>query len=358
MAVLHDSRAATMAPAALARDTAWWGGQARQQRRAERRGEGVACAQPVHHGDRKPGHVHASGAFDDGRPLRAALEDDQAWPQRQRLLGVQPRRGELAGAAEDDRGPTGRLPDLRGVVARVVPQLVAPVEVQNRRRQESRTGGGPRCQRRKGRAPAGLPGEARPAHIEHRRDGQCVQRQVLGPQLPVGAGRRAVEGDGEPVGGPGLAERQGRAQRGMHPEPADVDAFGGQEGADEPAVTVVAHGRENRHPDAQPGQAGGDVAGEPADEPFEGADRFQRGVELQRVQVGADAAEHEGLGGRGRHAPAWRASPCRRRRSASPRPPTARGGSGPSGSRGAGCACDTRDSTCAAPAGRGRCACS
>ena len=82
----------------------------------------------------------------------------------------------------------------------------------------------------------------------------------------------------------------------MHAEPAAVDALGLEEGAHEPAVAVVAHGRDDRDPHAEPGEAGGDVGGEPADVLVEALDILERRLELHRIQVDSRPPHDDGLG--------------------------------------------------------------
>ena len=70
-----------------------------------------------------------------------------------------------------------------------------------------------------------------------------------------------------------------------------VDAFRFEEAPDETAVAVVADRGHDARPHAEPREAGGHVAGEAAHEPLEGAHVFERRVDLERVQVRANAAE-------------------------------------------------------------------
>ncbi len=79
----------------------------------------------------------------------------------------------------------------------------------------------------------------------------------------------------------------------MRAEPAHVDPFIAEEPSDESAVPVVPDRRDDRYGHPQPRQAGRHVAGKPPDEALEGAHLFEWCVDLERIQVRAQAANDE-----------------------------------------------------------------
>ena len=88
-----------------------------------------------------------------------------------------------------------------------------------------------------------------------------------------------------------------------------------QLGTHELAVPVVTDSGDHggRHP--EPRQADANVAGESAEEAPEGIDVCQRSLALERVEVGVQPADDNGLNATGRR---WRGSPTRRACQASP----------------------------------------
>src|SRR2546429_8522656 len=84
---------------------------------------------------------------------------------------------------------------------------------------------------------------ARQACARGEQDGRVrdrVQVEVLHGQLPVRAGRRSVEEQGEAIRRPDLAEDDGRVQSVVDAEPAGIDALTRKEGADELAMSIIA----------------------------------------------------------------------------------------------------------------------
>ncbi len=75
----------------------------------------------------------------------------------------------------------------------------------------------------------------------------------------------------------------------MRAEPAHVDPFI----AEEPSDESVTDGRHDRHGHSQPGKPGRHVAGKSTDEALEGAHLFEWCVDLERIQVRAQAANDE-----------------------------------------------------------------
>src|ERR1700722_8418517 len=126
---------------------------------------------------------------------------------------------------------------------------------------------------------------------EERRGGDLVLVEMSRFQLPVGRRRLAVEGQREVVGGPDLTKGRRGPPLAVDGQIPAVHALGLQEVPDELAVAVVAYARDDRRLDAEAGQAGCHVAGEPADVPRVVTHLPERRPQLVGVQVDPDPAE-------------------------------------------------------------------
>ena len=114
-------------------------------------------------------------------------------------------------------------------------------------------------------AAAVLARQSRTGRQQDGRVGDRLQVEVVRRQLPIRTGRRSIEQQRKPIRRPDLTEDDGRIERLVHAQPADIDAFTQQEIADEFTVSVVADLTHDRGGYLKPRQAGADIAGEAAD---------------------------------------------------------------------------------------------
>ncbi len=226
-------------------------------------------------------HRRASRASLDGEPLDARGEEPLDAPSR----GL-----DLFFVSNHEVGGRDRPPRQRGIVVSVLPERRPPVEVEDRRPFVT-------FERREGRLAARRLRQAGAGRVEQRSRRDLADVKVVERELPVGCGGTTVERDRKAVGRPDLAEGGRRGPDGIRPEEANVDPLAPQEFAHELAVPFVTDAGDDRAPNAQAREAGGDVPGEAADEARVRTDLAKRRPKLVRIEIDADAAENRGFDG-------------------------------------------------------------